>query len=89
MVVAEANDNSLIDEKKQNKADVPSNPLKINSFLFVPQGDIPADLIRRFVINRLIKDLVKTISDIGIRPPRFLTHTLIRLKANALPTSTR
>ena len=87
MTVAEAKGNVEIASKTQNKAEVPSNPLAINNFFLCPQGEISALFSMNLVIERLIRALIKTISETGSLPFKCLTQTLIKLNAKALPTS--
>ena len=74
----------MIASKTQNKAAVPSNPLTKSNPFCDPQGDIFSFEIINRVIPRLITALTNTISATGSRPPRYLTQTVIKLKAKAL-----
>ena len=65
---------------------VPNNPLRIRSFLFIPQGFIFFFLIISEVIIRLNKDLKKTNSYMLIAESIFLTQTVIKLKKNDAKT---
>ena len=64
----------------QTRAIVPKKPLTISKVIFFPQGSIFFLSITSEVIIKLIIDLKKTNSKMGILSSIFLTHTVIKLK---------